>query len=351
MPEALRGDLDRVAGRIAKGWLLELVDAAPLNLAPDIAAADLAVEGPVLARAMIEAAALDSELERLRSVGDLLWLASRAGELAGAANAAEIVAAVDVLREVALTELLGGLRRDEGELAAEVAARLAHVGAVVAQAALARERADAVPAVPDRLGDEHPQPASQVPTERQPPPEAGLGPDDELARVRAERLAVTDSDRERAPWRDALDGLSRQRSAAGQRLVLLLVEVDGRERLVASEPDGAVTVLEHAGRALREHLRNADVLVHEEAGRNWVIAPDIGRAGGLVLAERLAATVGWAASLRGVPLTASVGIAVFPEDGRDADAMASSAEESLFAARASGLPVAGGVPADGDDGG
>jgi len=73
----------------------------------------------------------------------------------------------------------------------------------------------------------------------------------------------------------------------------------------------------------------------------WLIAPDAGRAGSLALAQRVAAAVESAASLRGAPLTISVGVAIFPEDGIDAEALIDRAEEDMFATRAAGAPFGG----------
>jgi GGDEF domain-containing protein len=40
----------------------------------------------------------------------------------------------------------------------------------------------------------------------------------------------------------------------------------------------------------------------------------------------------------------SIGIAFYPDDGRDAVALTEHAEEQMFAARASGVPVSDGAP-------
>ena len=46
------------------------------------------------------------------------------------------------------------------------------------------------------------------------------------------------------------------------------------------------------------------------------------------------------AQLGGAPLSASIGLAVCPEDADTLDTLASRADESMFAARAAGLPLA-----------
>jgi GGDEF domain-containing protein len=89
------------------------------------------------------------------------------------------------------------------------------------------------------------------------------------------------------------------------------------------------------------------VVAHEDDGRVWVIAGDTGRNGAAELALRIADAVEDAASLHGAPLTASIGIAIYPEDGRDATALTAQAEEGMYAARASGTRVNGGPETDG----
>jgi GGDEF domain-containing protein len=93
---------------------------------------------------------------------------------------------------------------------------------------------------------------------------------------------------------------------------------------------------------VREHVRRADVVAHEDDGRVWVIAGDTGRGGAHALALRIADAVEAAGSLHGAPLTASVGIAVYPDDGREAASLTGQAEEGMYTARAGGRRVGGG---------
>ena len=78
-----------------------------------------------------------------------------------------------------------------------------------------------------------------------------------------------------------------------------------------------------------------------------MIAGDTGRSGAKALALRIADAVEGAASLQGAALTVSVGIAVYPDDGRDAAALTGQAEEGMYAARAVGTRVGGGPEPDG----
>jgi GGDEF domain-containing protein len=70
-----------------------------------------------------------------------------------------------------------------------------------------------------------------------------------------------------------------------------------------------------------------------------VVAPETGRDDAEALAARIAAAVAGAGPWRGAPLGATVGVAVFGENGRDPAGLIEAAEEARFAASASGVPV------------
>jgi len=128
----------------------------------------------------------------------------------------------------------------------------------------------------------------------------------------------------------------------GERTALLLVEVDGVRRLrAAGELDGA---LERGAAAIREEVRRGDLVAHEEEGRTWLLAVDAGRPAAEDLGQRIAARLALVPGPRGAPLTASVGLAVHPGDGRDAGSLAAHAEERMLAARAAGVRLLADAP-------
>ena len=71
---------------LAKGWLLALLEEAPLDQAVAILTPDLAREGPRLCEAVVRALSDDEDLRRLATGGALELLASRVGELAAVAS-------------------------------------------------------------------------------------------------------------------------------------------------------------------------------------------------------------------------------------------------------------------------
>ncbi len=73
----MRGD------ELAKGWLLALVEDAPLESAAAIMAGDVARDGPRICGAVVRAIYDEADLRRIEAGGVLEPLVSRAGELAG----------------------------------------------------------------------------------------------------------------------------------------------------------------------------------------------------------------------------------------------------------------------------
>jgi GGDEF domain-containing protein len=140
----------------------------------------------------------------------------------------------------------------------------------------------------------------------------------------------------RGDWEGAVERL-----AAGARpFALLAVEVDDAPRLAAADPSRAAEALGQVERAVRGELRPGDVLGREEDGRLWIVAADLGATGARALAERLADAVAAVPPLRGAALTVSIGLAASPAGGADREELTARADESLYAARAAGVPIA-----------
>jgi GGDEF domain-containing protein len=272
----------------AKGWLLALIDARELHDAPAVPVAELTRDGPKLCAAMLRAVGSDAALE-------LPPLAARAGAMAGAGSPGAVVAAVGLLRGALWDSLGSSMPALDAATTAALAERLAFVCDLVAAAAV-----------------------SAPPRDGEPP----------AFRVRDTREVGAD-------WRAAAARLL----ADGGAFVLLAVEVDDVERLLAADREAAAAALADAEDAVRAELRPGDVMEAESDCRFWVVAAGLAASGGRVLAERLADAVA-AATRRTTTLAISAGIAASPSDGTDLDELAARADEALFAARAAGRPVA-----------
>jgi GGDEF domain-containing protein len=271
--------------------------------------------------------------------------------LASAAHAAHDLS--DALWH-SLHEEISGPRR---ERAAELAQRLADVCAAIAllaapdtHAAPATLAAPATHAAPTTSAYPPPAPAPQSPLE---PPEPAREGGIEVHDARSSELRPVHAPEGHSPVRagSGEEGPSAWIGSIGRRLeryredrlpfAVLLIEVLDIDRLVHAESQQEVTRLTTLiERAIGSELRPADLLTHEALGRYWLVTPETDTVGARQLAERLARTVRLAAGHRGVPLEVAIGIAVCPDDGRDASALAAHADVGVYAARASGRSIA-----------
>jgi diguanylate cyclase (GGDEF)-like protein len=370
-PRPVAGAPAADARDMAKAWLLGLLADAPLEAAGAVPAADLAREAPALCAAVLRALASDAELARLRPGGELAELAARAGALGGAADPVSTVRAVEALRRAAWDTLAAGLGPAEPALVADLAQRLAHVCSLVAEASLApAARAPTSEPAPsgrieasepesaDRTGSRGPAPASGAMSEPRTPDRGPLSEPALDGAVSAHDARAGDAPArdvepmtpwteppartsEPPSWRAALSRRLERQASDGRPFAVLLVEVDDLDRLVDAASGRELTfALERVERAVSEELRPADMLEREQPGRYWLTMPDTGPAGARELGERVAVAAAAAAEHRGVPLTVSIGVAVCPEDGEDADALAAHADEGVWAARAAGVRLA-----------
>lgn len=323
------------AQALAKGWLLTLIAAAPLEQAAGVPAAELARDAPGLCAAMAAALASDDALARLRPGGDLEPLAARAGRLAGAVDPAGTAGATAALRSVLWAAVADGLRRPAPELVAALAARLALVCDVVAAAALT-----APGAPPPAVEHDEAPPLAAVP-ETDAPRVAAPEPPAVPADVFPSIAAAPAIDDRGEPWATAVVRRVERLLAHGAQVAVLAVDVDDAERLLAADLHGeARAALDRVERALRDELRPGDAAVRERDGRLWVVGGGTTLEGARALGRRLANAAASAASLGGVPLRASIGVAVSPDDGTDAASLVAHADEGVFAARAAGVDLA-----------
>jgi hypothetical protein len=354
------------AQAIAKGWLLLLLERAPLESLGTIPAAALAAEGPALVAAFARALGSDAELARLEPDGDLAPLVRRVGPLAAASDATQIVGAVDALRAcvwAAALELRGA--HVEGAAVAALAERLAAVSALVTATAIdvAEPAAIAPAAAPASRPEPAPSPAPLPEDPAAPPPVAPSVHD--LRDARPASGSVTELpprppvDPQGGPaaamddselWIATLERHVDRCQRDGGGLALLRVELTDGERLVASAPPEEQGVpYGRLVQAVRRAIRRQDLVAADHHGRAWVIAPAVGRAGAIALAERIGQGVEQGEHWRGAPLAATIGFAVYGEDGRDAAALIDRAEEAMLAASAAGVRIGEAVPPEGDE--
>ncbi|MGI8863422.1 MAG: hypothetical protein ACR2JH_03325 [Solirubrobacteraceae bacterium] len=303
---------------LAKGWLLALVEQAPLDDAPAILAADLARDGPRVCGAVVRALADESDLHRLEPGGALEQLVSQTGEIAGSRGVEATARAVETLRAVIWSAVRAELNQPDADQVSELSERLTLVIELVRAAALRRC------AEPQAAPREPPVVLRDV---------ARLAPQEPSVAQKPDSL-----------WKGALADEIRVAEQGGAALSLLLIELEDADRVVAIEAPGEATAtFGRFAQAVRSAVRGQDILACETGTRAWVIARETGRLGSHALAARMVAAVGAAPPWRGAPLAVSVGFAVLGEDGADVDALIEAAEEARFAASATGTGV---IPMD-----
>lgn len=255
---------------LAKGWLVALVEQEPLDRAASIRTQELVCEGPSICTALLRALRSDAELEGLEE------RVQPVGELVGASTAEEVSRAVEALRAVVWSALLGSLSNPDGALVAELAERLAAVCEVARGAALRSL--------------------------------AGAG-----------------------RWTDALESEVARARRGGTPLSLLLVELEDAAALLGMEPAGLDD-------AIRGVTGAAGAAVERDDGRAWVTAR-VDRSEAEELGSGLAAAVRGSGSPHGVALKANIGIATLGVDASDAAGLIEAAEEASLAAAARGIEV------------
>lgn len=297
--------------------------------------------------------------------------------LARAARAAQQLC--DVLWEALHEELL----HPDAARIAQLSERLAEVSSTVAMLATAPAAAPppeaAVPvgpgaSVPDTSIPDRPVPGSPVLDRRTPPePSQPVSPqqahqsiptrageymhtllvDEQQPAPPAEPLAtvqpiqpeieIRDVRREEGPsaWVSSVGALLARHAEDGLPFAVLLVEIVDVAHLERSETShdlhGLIAKVESG---LGRGMRVTDQLARETLGRYWLVAPETNGTGARMLAERLARLVRTSASHRGVPLEVAIGIAVCPDDGTEAPALAARADLGVYSARATGRSIA-----------
>ena len=186
-----------------------------------------------------------------------------------------------------------------------------------------------------KLVDEQEQTTSQQPTTPQQP----------LASVEPiqPEIEIRDVRREEGPsaWVSSVGRLLTRHAEDGLPFAVLLVEIVDVARLERSEtPHDLHGLVAQVESALGRGMRATDRLSRETLGRYWLVAPETNGTGAQMLAERLARLVRTSATHRNIPMEVAIGIAVCPDDGTEAPALAARADLGVYSARATGRSIA-----------
>jgi hypothetical protein len=153
----------------------------------------------------------------------------------------------------------------------------------------------------------------------------------------APTIEIRDERREEGPaaWIGAI-GRQLERFVSDRRpFAVMLVEPVGLAWSDERVSEGSTRSLSHLERLLADELATGGGwLTRERPGRYWLIAPETDRIAAARLRQRLERAVAATAARQGGQAAITVGVAVCPEDGERAPALAAHADVDLYAARA-----------------
>ena len=155
-------------------------------------------------------------------------------------------------------------------------------------------------------------------------------------------IEIRDVRREEGPsaWISLVGRMLSRHSEDRLPFAVLLVEIVDVAHLERSEtPHDLHGIVAQVESALGRGMRSTDELSRETLGRYWLLAPETDGTGARMLAERLARLVRGSTTHRGVPMEVAIGIAVCPDDGVEAPALAARADLGVYSARATGRSI------------
>ncbi len=157
-----------------------------------------------------------------------------------------------------------------------------------------------------------------------------------LAEQRAASDALTGLPNRRAA-EDTLKRMAAQAGRSSSPLVAILLDLDHFKRINDlyghDRGDEALAV---AGETLTATLRRSDFAARYGGEEFLVLLPETDRSGGLMLAEKLRAAIEGAPLSGGAALSASLGVAVYPDDAADTDELLRRADRALYLAKKQG---------------
>ncbi len=195
--------------------------------------------------------------------------------------------------------------------------------------------------------------------------QAAVAVENVLLHEDAKRLSLTDPLTGLSNYRYLRESLRREVQRAGRfgrPLSVLTIDVDRFKEINDSYGHGAGdTVLIEVARRMRRVIRDVDAAFRHGGEEFVILLPETEAKGAATAAQHLRAAVA-ESPVRldadvSLPLTVSVGIAVYPEHGDTDEAVLEAAEDALYAAKAAGRdtyrlagPVSGQPPRDGASG-
>ncbi|WP_026205973.1 diguanylate cyclase [Paractinoplanes globisporus] len=174
--------------------------------------------------------------------------------------------------------------------------------------------------------------------------QAGVAVHNVRVHEEAQRLSLTDPLTGLWNYRYLRESLRREVERAsrfGRKLAVLVLDLDHFKEVNDTYGHAAGdAVLGEFARRIRIGLREVDVAFRQGGEEFVVLLPETDAYGGVIVAERLGAAVRArpvSIEARGaVPVTVSIGVAVFPEHGATAQEVLEAADDALYAAKNAG---------------
>jgi diguanylate cyclase (GGDEF)-like protein len=119
-----------------------------------------------------------------------------------------------------------------------------------------------------------------------------------------------------------------------QRFALLTLDVDRFKEI--NEVHGHLEgdrLLQEVGRVLTENVRGTDVVARQGGDEFSVLLPDSNAEGATLLARRIEEALATIAAADAAPVRASIGVAIFPQDGATPDDLLEKADLELRATK------------------
>jgi diguanylate cyclase (GGDEF)-like protein len=180
--------------------------------------------------------------------------------------------------------------------------------------------------------------------------QAAVALDNVRVHEEAQRLSLTDPLTGLSNYRYLKESLRREVERAtrfGRKLAVIALDLDRFKDIndTYGHAAGDAVLVEFA-RRLRAEIREVDFAFRQGGEEFVVLLPETDVAGGTVVAQRLGAAVrrppvqvvpaAPEKELVPVPVTVSIGIAVYPDDGASAAEVLRAADDALYAAKAAG---------------
>jgi two-component system, cell cycle response regulator len=180
--------------------------------------------------------------------------------------------------------------------------------------------------------------------------QAAVAVDNVRVHEEAQRLSLTDPLTGLSNYRYLRESLRREIERAtrfGRTLAVLVLDLDHFKDINDTHGHAAGdAVLAEFARRLRAEIREVDFAFRQGGEEFVILLPETDTTGGVVVAQRLGAAVrrapvivvssGLGGEPKQIPVTVSIGIAVFPEHGTTGAAVLEAADEALYAAKAAG---------------